>query len=86
MIVSMFVKNWHESHTFLSDSIRIVLVAGVIISWTITLIKHIKARKHNNGAMLRWILLVKLFNHLINNCNLHNNILIYHIDVSLCKR
>ena len=55
MIVLIFFGEWYDAHTILSDSIGIVLVVGVIISWIITLIKYIKVRKHNNELMLKWI-------------------------------
>ena len=52
--VLIFFKDWYEANTRLADVIGFALIAGVAISWIVTLVRYIKARKHNKDLVLDW--------------------------------
>ncbi len=52
--VLIFLKDWYEANTLLADGIGIALITGVAASWIVTLVKYIKARKHNKKLVLDW--------------------------------
>lgn len=52
--VFLFFKDWYEANMLLADGIGIALIAGVIASWIVTLVRHIKARKNNKTMVLDW--------------------------------
>lgn len=53
-VVLIFFKDWYEANTQLADSIGIALIVGVAASWIFTLVRYIKARKHNKELVLDW--------------------------------
>ena len=52
--VLIFFKAWYEMNTLLADAIGIALIAGVAVSWIISLVRYIKGRKRNNEMVLDW--------------------------------
>lgn len=52
--VLIFFKDWYETNTMLADVIGFALIAGVVISWIVTLVRYIKATKHNKDLVLDW--------------------------------
>lgn len=50
----IFFMDWYEANELLADAIGIALIAGVAVSWIVTLVKYIKARKHNKALVLDW--------------------------------
>lgn len=52
--VLIFFKDWYEANTLLADSIGFALIVGVVASWVFTLVRYIKARKHNKELVLDW--------------------------------
>ncbi len=52
--VLIFFKDWYGVNTLLADSIGFALIAGVAASWIVTLVRYIKARKHNKELVLDW--------------------------------
>lgn len=53
-VVLIFFKNWYEANALLADSIGFALIVGVAVSWVVTLMRYIKARKHNRELVLDW--------------------------------
>lgn len=53
-IVLLFFQDWYETNKMFADGIGIILIAGVAISWILTLIKHIRNRKRNKSLVLDW--------------------------------
>ncbi len=53
-IVLLFFKDWYESNKMLADGIGVAIIAGVAISWVITLIRYIRNRKSNKEMILDW--------------------------------
>ncbi len=52
--VLIFFKDWYQANTLLADGIGFALIAGVAVSWIVTLARFIKARKHNRELILDW--------------------------------
>jgi hypothetical protein len=52
--VLIFFKDWYEANIQLADGIGIALIALVAASWIFTLVRYIKARKHNKDLVLDW--------------------------------
>ena len=52
--VLIFFKDWYEANTQLANGIGIALIALVAVSWIVTLVRYIKARKHNKDLVLDW--------------------------------
>lgn len=52
--VLIFFKAWYEANTLLVDAIGIALIAGVVASWIISLVRYIKGRKRNKEMVLDW--------------------------------
>ena len=50
----IFFKDWYEMNTPLADTIGIVLITGVAVSWIITFTKNIRGRKRNKELVLDW--------------------------------
>jgi len=53
-VVLIFFKDWYEAHIPLADGIGFALIAFVVASWVVTLVRYIKARKHNKELVLDW--------------------------------
>jgi RsiW-degrading membrane proteinase PrsW (M82 family) len=53
-VVLIFFKDWYEMNTPLADTIGIVLITGVAVSWIISLVRYIKGRKRNKEMVLDW--------------------------------
>lgn len=52
--VLIFFKDWYEANTFLADVIGFALIVVVAASWVVTLVRYIKAKKHNKELVLDW--------------------------------
>ena len=52
--VLIFFKDWYKANIQLADGIGIALIALVAASWIITLVRYIKAKKHNKDLVLDW--------------------------------
>ena len=52
--VLIFFKDWYKANIQLADGIGIALIALVAASWIITLVRYIKATKHNKDLVLDW--------------------------------
>ena len=52
-IVLIFFYDWYESNTIQADAIGIVILAGVLASWTITLKRKIKDNKLERAFRLK---------------------------------
>lgn len=58
--VLIFFKAWYEANMLLADAIGIALIAGVAVSWIISLARYIKGRKRNKEMVLDWAVYSKL--------------------------
>ena len=52
--VLIFFKDWYEANMLLIYGIGIALIAGVAVSWIVTLTRYIKSRKNNKTMVLDW--------------------------------
>lgn len=52
-ITLIFSYEWYEANTRLADIIGIVLLAGVLASWIVTLIKKIKDNKLERAYLVK---------------------------------
>lgn len=52
--VLIFFEEWYEANILLADSIGVMLIAGVGISWIFSLVKYIKSRKKNKDLIVDW--------------------------------
>jgi hypothetical protein len=53
-VVLIMFKEWYEANALLTDGIGFALIVGVGASWIVTLVRYIKARKHNRELVLDW--------------------------------
>ena len=53
-VVLIFFMNWYKMNTLLADTIGILLIIGVVVSWIVTLTRYIKGKQRNKELVLDW--------------------------------